>query len=434
MVQPAKPLAGVKVLELGTLIAGPFCTRILAEFGAEVIKVESPDGGDPLRQWRKLHEGTSLWWSVQARNKRSFTANLKDPDGLAAVRKLAAEADIVVENFRPGVLEKLGLGWDVLSAANPGLVMVRLSGFGQTGPYKDRPGFGAIGESMGGLRYITGFPDRPPVRTGISIGDSIAALWAAIGALMALRHREVNGGAGQVVDVALYEAVFAMMESMVPEFDVAGFVRERTGNVMPGITPSNTHTTRDGRHVIIGGNGDAIFKRLMSAIGRPDLGAAPEAPALTLEDVRSLDPSSDFKPFMARGVTTDVRNAAVKKLFADPHFNVMDRLDIYIDDYSQPDPLPAAMLRQMVSARFLNLVEDEPASGPNVPVAGDDADSPPAADVAQSGLPPELPAPTDGAPTPGAEPGSTDPDDAHTDLRLQPDDAAERQGAGPGPA
>ncbi|WP_153161200.1 CaiB/BaiF CoA-transferase family protein [Zoogloea sp. 1C4] len=271
MVQPAKPLAGVKVLELGTLIAGPFCTRILAEFGAEVIKVESPDGGDPLRQWRKLHEGTSLWWSVQARNKRSFTANLKDPDGLAAVRKLAAEADIVVENFRPGVLEKLGLGWDVLSAANPGLVMVRLSGFGQTGPYKDRPGFGAIGESMGGLRYITGFPDRPPVRTGISIGDSIAALWAAIGALMALRHREVNGGAGQVVDVALYEAVFAMMESMVPEFDVAGFVRERTGNVMPGITPSNTHTTRDGRHIIIGGNGDAIFKRLMNAIGRADL-------------------------------------------------------------------------------------------------------------------------------------------------------------------
>ena len=271
MTQAPKPLAGVKVLEFGTLIAGPFCTRILAEFGAEVIKIESPDGGDPLRRWRKLHGGTSLWWAVQARNKRSLTVNLKHPDGLAIVRRLAAEADIVVENFRPGVLEKLGLGWDVLGAANPGLVMVRLSGFGQTGPYKDRPGFGAIGESMGGLRYITGFPDRPPVRTGISIGDSIAALWAAIGALIALRHREVNGGTGQVVDVALYEAVFAMMESMVPEFDVAGFVRERTGNVMPGITPSNTHTTRDGRHIIIGGNGDAIFKRLMRAIGRPDL-------------------------------------------------------------------------------------------------------------------------------------------------------------------
>ena len=289
MVQPAKPLAGVKVLELGTLIAGPFCTRILAEFGAEVIKVESPDGGDPLRQWRKLHEGTSLWWSVQARNKKSLTANLKHPEGLAAVRQLAAEADIVVENFRPGVLEKLGLGWDVLSAANPGLVMVRLSGFGQTGPYKDRPGFGAIGESMGGLRYITGFPDRPPVRTGISIGDSIAALWAAIGALMALRHREVNGGVGQVVDVALYEAVFAMMESMVPEFDVAGFMRERTGNIMPGITPSNTHTTRDGRHVIIGGNGDAIFNRLMRAIGRPDLAEAPDLVSNAGRDLRAAE-------------------------------------------------------------------------------------------------------------------------------------------------
>lgn len=284
-----KPMQGVKVLELGTLIAGPFCTRILGEFGADVIKVESPDGGDPLRQWRKLHRGTSLWWSVQARNKKSLTVNLKHPEGLAIVRQLAAEADIVVENFRPGVLEKLGLGWDVLSAANPELVMVRLSGFGQTGPYKDRPGFGAIGESMGGLRYITGFPDRPPVRTGISIGDSIAALWAAIGALMALRHREVNGGVGQVVDVALYEAVFAMMESMVPEFDVAGFMRERTGNIMPGITPSNTHTTRDGRHVIIGGNGDAIFNRLMRAIGRPDLAEAPDLVSNAGRDLRAAE-------------------------------------------------------------------------------------------------------------------------------------------------
>jgi formyl-CoA transferase len=284
-----KPMQGVKVLELGTLIAGPFCTRILGEFGADVIKVESPDGGDPLRQWRKLHQGTSLWWSVQARNKKSLTANLKHPEGLAIVRRLAAEADIVVENFRPGVLEKLGLGWDVLSAANPGLVMVRLSGFGQTGPYKDRPGFGAIGESMGGLRYITGFPDRPPVRTGISIGDSIAALWAAIGALMALRHREVNGGVGQVVDVALYEAVFAMMESMVPEFDVAGFVRERTGNIMPGITPSNTHTTRDGRHIIIGGNGDAIFRRLMLAVGRADLADDPGLASNAGRDARAIE-------------------------------------------------------------------------------------------------------------------------------------------------
>jgi formyl-CoA transferase len=275
MSEAQKPLAGLKVVELGTLIAGPFCTRIMAEFGAEVIKVESPDGGDPLRQWRKLYEGTSLWWYVQARNKKSVTANLKHPEGLAFVRQLIAEADILVENFRPGVLEKLGLGWEALQAINPGLVMVRLSGFGQTGPYKDQPGFGAVGESMGGLRYITGFPDRPPVRTGISIGDSIAALWGAIGALMALRHKEVNGGAGQVVDVALYEGIFAMMESLVPEFDVFGFVRERTGNIMPGITPSNTHTTKDSKHVTIGANGDAIFKRLMKAFGRNDLAEDP---------------------------------------------------------------------------------------------------------------------------------------------------------------
>lgn len=271
----AKPLAGLKVIELGTLIAGPFASRICAEFGAEVIKVESPDGGDPLRKWRKLYEGTSLWWFVQARNKKSLTLNLKHPDGLAILKQLLADADILIENFRPGVLEKLGLSWETLHALNPKLVMVRLSGFGQTGPMKDQPGFGAVGESMGGLRYITGFEDRPPVRTGISIGDSIAALWAVIGALMALRHREVNGGLGQVVDVALYEAIFAMMESMIPEFDVFGFIRERTGNIMPGITPSSIHTSADGKHVQIGANGDAIFKRFMSAIGREDLANDP---------------------------------------------------------------------------------------------------------------------------------------------------------------
>ena len=271
----AKPLSGLKVVELGTLIAGPFASRICAEFGAHVIKVESPDGGDPLRKWRKLYEGTSLWWFVQARNKKSLTLNLKHPDGLSILKALLADADILIENFRPGVLEKLGLGWDVLHALNPKLVMVRLSGFGQTGPMKDQPGFGAVGESMGGLRYITGFEDRPPVRTGISIGDSIAALWGVIGALMALRHREVNGGQGQVVDVALYEAIFAMMESMVPEFDVFGFIRERTGNIMPGITPSSIHTSLDGKHVQIGANGDAIFKRFMQVIGREDLANDP---------------------------------------------------------------------------------------------------------------------------------------------------------------
>jgi formyl-CoA transferase len=266
-----KPLAGLKVVELGTLIAGPFAARLMAEFGAEVTKIESPDGGDPLRKWRKLYEGTSLWWYVQSRNKKSVTVNLKHPAGREIVLKLVAEADIVIENFRPGVLEKLGLGWEARSAVNPGLVMLRLSGFGQSGPMAAQPGFGAIGESMGGLRYVTGFADRPPVKTGISIGDSIAALWGVIGTLMALRHKEQQGGSGQVVDVALYEAVFAMMESLVPEFDVFGFVRERTGNIMPGITPSSTHATRDGKHVAIGANGDAIFRRLMRAIGRADL-------------------------------------------------------------------------------------------------------------------------------------------------------------------
>ncbi|KVE26384.1 CoA-transferase [Burkholderia singularis] len=271
------PLAGVKVLELGTLIAGPFAARLFAEFGAQVIKIEDPDGGDPLRKWRKLYPeagGTSLWWAVQARNKKSVTVNLKSDDGKEIVRRLARDADVVIENFRPGLLEKLGLGYDVLAAENPGLVMVRLSGYGQTGPYRDRPGFGSIAESMGGLRHITGYPDRPPPRIGISIGDSIAALHGVIGALMALHHRHVNGGAGQVVDVALYEAVFNMMESVVPEYGVYGLVRERTGASLPGIVPSNTYACRDGS-IVIGGNSDPIFKRLMKAIGRDDLADDP---------------------------------------------------------------------------------------------------------------------------------------------------------------
>jgi formyl-CoA transferase len=267
----AGPLAGVKVIELGTLIAGPFCARMLAEFGAEVIKIEAPDGGDQIRQWRKMYEGTSLWWYVQARNKRSVTVNLREPEGQEIVRKLVQDADIVIENFRPGALEKWSIGWPQLSALNPGLIMVRLSGYGQDGPYRDRPGFGVVAEAMGGMRYVTGYPDRPPVRLGISIGDSIAALHGVIGAMMALHHRNVNGGKGQYVDVALYEAVFNMMESLIPEFDVLGFKRERAGNELPGITPSNTYATRDGKYVIIGANNDSIFKRLMNAIGRTDL-------------------------------------------------------------------------------------------------------------------------------------------------------------------
>jgi formyl-CoA transferase len=328
----AKPLAGLKVVELGTLIAGPFAARICAEFGAEVIKVESPDGGDPLRKWRKLYEGTSLWWFVQARNKRSLTLNLKAPEGIEIIKTLLTNADILIENFRPGTLEKLGLGWDVLHALNPRLVMVRLSGFGQTGPMKEQPGFGAVGESVGGLRYITGFEDRPPVRTGISIGDSIAALWGVIGALMALRHREVAGGEGQVVDVALYEAVFAMMESMVPEFDVMGFVRERSGNIMPGITPSSIHTCADGKAVQIGANGDAIFKRLMRSINRPDLAEDPALADNAGRDARreelyavidawtaSLEQSEVLR-VLAEAEVPASRIYSVADMFTDPQF------------------------------------------------------------------------------------------------------------------
>jgi formyl-CoA transferase len=275
----AGALAGIKVLELGTLIAGPFAARLCAEFGAEVIKVEDPAAGDPIRNWRHLHEGTSLWWYVQARNKKSITLNLKDERAQQIARQLAREADLVIENYRPGVLERWGLGYEQLRADNPATIMVRISGYGQTGPMRDRPGFGAIGESMGGIRYVSGHADRPPVRIGISIGDSIAALHGVIGALMALRHRDATGGRGrgegQIVDVALYESVFNMMESTVPEYDRYGVVRERTGGALPGIVPSNTYTCADGAAIVVAGNGDAIFKRLMKAMGRQDLADDP---------------------------------------------------------------------------------------------------------------------------------------------------------------
>jgi len=276
------PLSNLKVIELGTLIAGPYCARLLAEFGADVVKVENPGDGDPLRKWRKLHRGNSLWWYAQARNKKSIAVNLRVAEGQEVVRALARQADIVVENFRPGTLEKWGLGYEALSRENPGLVMVRLSGFGQTGPDRDKPGFGAIGESMGGMRYVTGYPDRPPVRVGISIGDSLAALFGAFGALMAIHHRHATGR-GQVVDVALYEAVFAMMESTLPEYGLGGFVRERSGASLPGIVPSNTYPCRNGKYVVIGANADSIFKRMMRAIGRPDLA---DDPSLATNDGR----------------------------------------------------------------------------------------------------------------------------------------------------
>nr|WP_156826674.1 CaiB/BaiF CoA-transferase family protein [Kushneria aurantia] len=276
-------LAGLKVLEMGQLIAGPFATRLLGEFGADVIKIEPPGSGDPLRRWRILEAGTSLWWHVQTRNKRSLSLDLKSEEGQQIVHRLVAEADIVVENFRPGTLEKWGLGWEALSALNPGLIMVRISGYGQTGPYRDRPGFGVIGEAMGGLRYLTGHPGERSVRVGVSLGDSLSALYGVIGALLALQERH-RSGLGQYIDVALYESVFAMMESLIPEYDGADVVRQPSGSALPGITPSNAYPCRDGEHVLIAGNGDSIYRRLMQAIDRDDLA---EEPALAHNDGRS---------------------------------------------------------------------------------------------------------------------------------------------------
>jgi crotonobetainyl-CoA:carnitine CoA-transferase CaiB-like acyl-CoA transferase len=267
-----RPLAGLRVLEMGALIAGPFCAKLLGEFGAEVVKLEPPGTGDPLRKWRYLKDGTSVWWHVQSRNKRSVTVDLRRPEGQAIARMLAERADVLVENFRPGTLEGWGLGYETLAAANPGLVMVRISGYGQTGPYHERPGFGVIGEAIGGLRHVTGTPDRPPSRTGVSIGDTLAALYGVIGAMMALEARR-RTGRGQVVDVALYEAVFSVMESMLPEYDAFGAVRERTGSFLPGIAPTSAYRCSDGSYVLIAANGDSIFRRLALAMGRDDLAA-----------------------------------------------------------------------------------------------------------------------------------------------------------------
>jgi len=264
------PLTGLKVLELGQLIGGPFAGKVLGDFGAEVIKIEPPGQGDPLRNWRLLRNGTSVWWQIQSRNKRSVTLDLRQPEAQDIARRLAAEADVLIENFRPGVLEDWGLGWKELSALNPGLVMLRISGYGQTGPYRDRPGFGVIGEAMGGLRHLSGEPGRLPVRVGVSIGDTLAALHGVIGILLALYHRKVNGGAGQMIDVALYEAVFNCMESLLSEYSAAGVIREPAGSALPGIAPSNAYPCSDG-HVLIAGNGDSIFRRLMETIGRQDL-------------------------------------------------------------------------------------------------------------------------------------------------------------------
>ncbi len=326
------PLAGLRVIEMGQLIAGPFAGKTLGEFGAEVIKIEPPGVGDPLRRWREMAGDTSLWWHVQSRNKKSLTLDLKQPDGQEVVRRLVRDADMLIENFRPGTLEKWGLGYEALSALNPGLIMVRISGFGQTGPYRDRPGFGVIGESMGGLRYLTAEPGRPPVRVGVSLGDSLAALYAVIGALVALRDRAQNGGRGQVVDVALYESVFAIMESLLPEYDARGLVRQPGGGALPGITPSNSYPCRDGAYVLIAGNGDSIFKRLMRGIGRDDLADDPRfahndgrtAQAAFIDDAiaawtrtRSLD---EAVAMLERAEVPGGKVFTVADIAADPHY------------------------------------------------------------------------------------------------------------------
>ncbi len=330
-------LAGLKVVEMGQLIAGPFAGKTLADFGADVLKIEDIEGGDPLRRWRLLQGETSVWWQVQSRNKRSLALDLRQPEGQDIARRLIAEADVLIENFRPGTLEAWGLGWDTLSALNPGLIMLRISGYGQTGPYRDLPGFAAIAEAMGGLRHLTGEPGRVPVRCGVSIGDTLASLHGVIGVLMALYHRKVHGGAGQVVDVALHEAVFNVMESLVPEFSAFGVVREPAGSALPGIAPSNAYRCRDGV-VLVAGNGDSIFKRLMQAIGRDDLANAPDLAhnpgrvARVQEIDEAIEAWTAQQP-MAQVVET-LRQARVpvgqvytaRDIAQDPHYRARDML------------------------------------------------------------------------------------------------------------
>ncbi|MBN8506521.1 MAG: CoA transferase [Burkholderiales bacterium] len=331
------PLAGLKVVEMGQLIAGPFVGKTLGDFGAEVIKIESPQGGDPLRGWRLQQDGTSVWWQVQSRNKRSLALDLRTAEGQAIARQLIREADVLVENFRPGTLEGWGLGYEDLSKDNPGLVMLRISGYGQSGPYRDRPGFGMIGEAMGGLRHLTGEPGRVPVRCGVSIGDTLAALHGVIGVLTALYHRKAHGGPGQVIDVALHEAVFNCMESLLPEYSAAGVVREPGGSALPGIAPSNAYRCQDGV-VLVAGNGDSIFKRLMAAIGREDLGAAPDLAhnAGRVARVAEIDAAIEawtctrsVEQVLAALTAADVPVGKVytaADIAADPHYQARDML------------------------------------------------------------------------------------------------------------
>jgi len=362
MTSAAGPLAGLRVLELGQLIAGPFAAKTLADFGADVIKIEAPAdpsgkagaGGDPLRRWRLLKDGTSVWWQVQSRNKRSVALDLRQREAQDIVRTLALQADVLIENFRPGAMEGWGLGPDGLQAANPALIMLRISGYGQTGPYRDRPGFGVVAEAMGGLRHLTGEPGRVPVRVGISIGDTLASLHGVIGILMALQHRHATvstehpKGLGQVVDVALYEAVFNCMESLLPEYSVFGAVRGPSGSALPGIAPTNAYQCADGSWAIIAGNGDSIFKRLMHAIGRDDLGADPALADNTGRVARVDEIDAAIGAWAATLPATSVlhrleqaqvpagRIYSIADIAADPHYAARGMLSsVSLDDGTQ---------------------------------------------------------------------------------------------------
>lgn len=338
------PLRGIKVIELGQLIAGPFCGQVLADFGAEVVKIEPPGVGDAMRQWgRPDREGQPIWWSVIARNKKSLTLDLRQPAGQEILRKLAAEADVLIENFRPGTMERWGLGYDELSKINPHLVMVRVSGFGQTGPYAERAGFASVCEAMGGLRYISGYPDRAPIRVGLSLGDTLAGMNAAIGALLALIQRE-RTGKGQVVDSSIYEAVLTVMESLVSDYDQGGHIRERHGSSLPGIAPSNAYPTRDGKEIIIGANQDTVYRRLCEVMGQPELadderfathrarGKNAEAiDAIVSNWTRQHDAEPMIADLAAAGVPVGLAYRAAEML-ADPHFQARQSIVRVPDD------------------------------------------------------------------------------------------------------
>jgi formyl-CoA transferase len=341
------PLTGIKVLELGQLIAGPFAAKTLADFGADVIKVEAPGAGDPLRKWRLLKNGTSVWWQVQSRNKRSLALDLKQREAQEIVRRLAEHADVLIENFRPGAMEGWGLGPDALLKLNPRLVMLRISGYGQSGPYRDRPGFGVVAEAMGGLRHLTAEPGRVPVRVGVSIGDTLAALHGVIGILLALHHRH-SCGRGQVIDVALYEAVFNCMESLLPEYSAFGAVRGAAGSALPGIAPSNAYLCSDGAYALVAGNGDSIFKRLMAVIGREDLGADPALADNAGRVARVTEIDAAIGAWTAKHSVNDVLAAldraavpagriyTVADIAADPHYAARGMLqELQMEDGSR---------------------------------------------------------------------------------------------------